>query len=117
MFYPKSPCCPDNPWSDNNNNSSPSPYCHDTGSKNELFERIRELSFAAYDLQLYPDTHPMDEKALELFTKINATLSSAVMDFENQYGPLNAGSSPNTVPFKWVADDYDWPWVKKGENR
>lgn len=116
MFYPKSPCCPDSMWGDNNNNYQ-EPVCPQNGSKREQLQRIRELGFAAYDLQLFLDTHPDDRKALELFTKISATLDSLIMDFENKYGPLRARSSANTTPFSWVADDYDWPWVREGEYR
>ena len=113
MFYPKSPCCPDSPWGENN---TPMPDCPGNASAKEALRRIQELTFAAYDLQLYLDTHPYDKEALELFTQISATADSAMMDYQNKYGPLRAGSTKGSVPFRWVADDYDWPWAKEGEN-
>lgn len=113
MFYPKSPCCPDSPWGENN---TPKPVCPGSNSAKEALRRIQELTFAAYDLQLYLDTHPHDREALELFAQISATADSAMMDYENKYGPLRAGNTKGGVPFRWVADEYNWPWAKEGEN-
>lgn len=109
MFYPTSPCCPE--CNEDNRMYS----CPSDSTKTELLKNICRLKFSAYDLQLFLDTHPYDEKALELFTQICASLDSATMDYEAKYGPLKAFSSKNAVPFQWVAEDYNWPWVKEGE--
>lgn len=114
MFYPKSPCCPDSMCGDDSREKQET-VCKDSSSASELLTQIHQLGFAVYDLQLYLDTHPYDEQALELFTKLSATLASVKMDYEMNFGPLKACSSKNETPFAWVADDYDWPWAKKGE--
>lgn len=112
MFYPKSPCCPDSmETNDTNCNCSQIP----DNSEKELLDNIHALSFGAYDIMLFLDTHPNDEKALELYTQLCASLASATMDYENKYGPLRASASKNQIPFQWVAEDYDWPWAKRGD--
>lgn len=114
MFYPKSPCCPDNGCSDETNlPKAIESRCAD--SEAELLEKIRQLSFTAYDLQLFLDTHPGDEQALELFTKVCATLAGAKTDYEMKFRPLRAFSTKNEIPFAWVSDSYSWPWAKEGE--
>ncbi len=112
MYYPNSPYCPENMCDCNQNNNNGG---NTNLSKEELMRKIQEVKFAAYDLQLFLDTHPENTQALDLYTKLNATAKTLVADYENNYGPLKASSSPNSVPFMWVADDYKWPWVKKEE--
>ena len=77
--------------------------------------KIQQTCFAAYDLQLYLDTHPDCKEALDLYTKLNATAASLKQDYENCYGPLKASASPNETPFKWADNCYDWPWAKVKE--
>ncbi len=108
MYYPNTPYCIDN-MTENiarryNNNS-----------KDELMCQIQQASFAAYDLQLYLDTHPDCAEALELYTKLNATVASLKQDYENAYGPLRAANSPCDTPFKWADTCYEWPWAKNKE--
>ena len=38
-------------------------------NRQELFSWINKVSFMAYDMALYLDTHPDDQKALEFFQK------------------------------------------------
>lgn len=119
MYYPESPYCPNCEKNKRGNNGA------DTGnngngnsnmSQESLLKKIQEVEFAAYDVRLFLDTHPYDEQALDLFTQLSATAKSLVQDYENAYGPITAGASPNETPFAWVADDYAWPWVMKGDN-
>ena len=85
-------------------------------NKDSALRKLMAADFAAFELQLFLDTHPDDKQALELFTEVSATAQSMILDYENMYGPLKAGSSPNEIPFMWVDDEYDWPWVKMGED-
>ena len=87
MIYPKNPYCPfDKDCTcpedgNNNNNSSGNNGNTENGStdgmnKTELMKYINELEFALVDLNLYLDTHPDNAEALEMFTKLAATLKS-----------------------------------------
>ena len=107
MYYNNTPYSLDDTEKSSNSRSN--------SSKNELMCKIQQASFAAYDLQLYLDTHPDCKEALELYTKLNATVASLRQDFENSYGPLKAYSSPDDVPFRWADECYEWPWAKVKE--
>ena len=107
MYYNNTPYSIEN-YSESSVNKS-------KNSKYELMCQIQQASFAAYDLQLYLDTHPDCKEALELYTQLNATVASLRQDYENYYGPLKASSSPNEVPFKWADTCYEWPWSKVWE--
>ena len=75
MYYNNTPYSIEN-YSESSVNKS-------KNSKYELMCQIQQASFAAYDLQLYLDTHPDCKEALELYTKLNATVASLRQDYEN----------------------------------
>lgn len=89
-------------WDDNN--------CDNCSE--DLMRRLTELKFAAIDLNLYLDTHPCDEEALEMFKKITKTIKAVEMDYIRKYGPLTAGDSSSEVPFQWASCEFKWPWEK-----
>ena len=69
-----------------------------------------EIGFAAYDLQLFMDTHRDCEEALELYKSLAFTYRAAVKVYEAKYGPLSAMNSSDKTPFEWVSDNLKWPW-------
>ncbi|UKI35696.1 MAG: spore coat protein CotJB [Clostridiales bacterium] len=87
----------------------------DSMGRAELLRRIDEIGFAAYDLQLFLDTHRDCEEALELYKSLTFTYRAAVKAYEAKYGPLSAMNSSDKTPFEWVSDNLRWPWQKEGE--
>lgn len=83
--------------------------------KAELLRKIDELGFAAYDLQLFLDTHRDCEEALELYKSLTFTYRAAVKAYEAKFNPLCAANSSDKTPFEWVSDNLKWPWQKEGE--
>jgi len=79
-------------------------------NKNELMQYISELEFAVTDLNLYLDTHPDNAQALEMFTKLAATLKSLKADYARRYAPICATDVKNEIPFEWVSSEHKWPW-------
>ena len=79
-------------------------------NKNELMQYISELEFAITDLNLYLDTHPDSREALEMFTKLSATLKSLKADYTKRYAPICASDAKNETPFSWVSPEHKWPW-------
>jgi len=73
------------------------------------------MKFAAYDLQLFLDTHPDDSNALNDYVHTVQEAKRLEMQYEKMYGPLKATSAPNCTPFAWVADP--WPWERMTERR
>jgi spore coat protein JB len=72
--------------------------------------QITADQFAAFDTQLYLDTHPYDRNALNLFNKFQRSYQRGKREFEHTFGPL----SPDTAEFdtwRWVGDP--WPWERE----
>ena len=139
MIYPKNPYCPfDKDYmcpengnnGNNNNNNTPGDDCSCPGNGNgngnsnndnsngnngsancaEMMKQISELEFAITDINLYLDTHPDNKEALELFTKLSATLHSLKYDYGRNCAPICATDVKNSVPFEWVSTAHKWPW-------
>lgn len=74
-----------------------------------LLDKIRELEFAAVDLNLYLDNHPTNQQALMDYNTIAKELMEYKRLYESRYGPLsNFGCAPSQYPWRWVSEP--WPW-------
>lgn len=73
-----------------------------------MLKKIGTYKFALKDLQLYLDTHPKDEGALQKFAEYKAILKPLVKDFESRFGPLTAKANDSTNKFLWINNP--WPW-------
>ena len=106
--------CPDKNWDDKpgcpNTEPMPDTDCSCTGNKAELLKKISELEFAITDLNLYLDTHPDCKEALEMLTKLAATLKSLKADYVKKYGTLMVTDVENETPISWVSPEHKWPW-------
>ena len=81
-----------------------------TGGVNHLLE-LQQLSFALVDLNLYLDTHPQCQKAIEDFNTLFQKYWESKSNYEAQHGPLtNFGFSPASYPSQWINNP--WPWEK-----
>ena len=69
------------------------------------------IRFAIWDLHLYLDTHPDDQKAKELLDKYYDKYSEVKKEFVRQYGPLEPGRYGNGNA--WLKAP--WPWVNGGD--
>ncbi len=80
------------------------------GNEAKLLSYIDEVSFCAYDVMLYLDTHPTDESAQEYFRISNSKRDRAIDIYEEKYGPLRYGQTTvcGTGSVKWVTQS--WPW-------
>lgn len=113
MKYKNSECrvTPDEPIQSNDTQgccaNSQTSVCDD-----EIKNRLRELQFAAIDLNLFLDTHPQNEEALEMFKKINKTIEALKIDYVSKFGPLAPADSAATPPFEWASREFKWPWEK-----
>ena len=114
MIYPKNPYCPLNtdcscPGNDNENGGNNGENNNNNSmSCEEMLTKISELEFTLTDLNLFLDTHPENTEALEMFTKLSATLKSMMYDYNQKCKALCVHDVPNTVPFQWASNK--WPW-------
>lgn len=79
----------------------------------QLLQRVDELSMMTVDLNLYLDTHPYDEEAMEAFCKYNEMLQMAVKEYEKYYGPLRVSHAKPENKWTWALTP--WPWQKECE--
>lgn len=78
-----------------------------------LMKKINELAFAIIDLNLFLDTHPDCQEALDLFKKSTFTLKTLTKEYVTKFGPIKATDSKDTIPFQWVDPSTPWPWEKE----
>lgn len=75
-----------------------------------MLRELQELEFALVELNLYLDTHPCDESALNTFNNLAERYEKARKAYEERFGPLvNFGhSGPVRAPWQWIEEP--WPW-------
>lgn len=89
-------------------NSKP---CND---RQRLLEDISKADFVLKDLNLYLDTHPYDQKAIEKFKQYNHMKKQLTREYTRAYGPLELSILDDDMrEWKWALQD--WPW-KGGYN-
>lgn len=77
----------------------------------QLLTYIDALCFAKIDLNLYLDTNPNDQTAIDLFNQYRVQEEQLKMEYESKYGPLLLNSDAlSTHPWAWI--DRPWPWDK-----
>ncbi len=73
-----------------------------------LMKEIMAYSFAAYEWNLYLDTHPDDKMALEMFQRMAEKAAELKAQYAEKFGPIVAEDSDNPDCWTWVCDP--WPW-------
>ena len=53
-----------------------------------LLKKISTYQFAAFDLQLFLDTHPYDRKTLEKMKEYKKEAQPLIDEYEKKFGPL-----------------------------
>lgn len=85
----------------------------DNCSRDLLMQKINESSFAAYDMLLYLDTHPCDEKAMDYYQERLAERKEALAEYTKNFGPLLADDA-DTCGEIWKWGQQPFPWEKEG---
>ena len=79
----------------------------DNLSRTELLRKVQALSFAKVETELYLDTHPESQQALNYYKRILEELDEAMTEYQNKYGPLFA---EGVVGDRWTWVEGAWPW-------
>jgi spore coat protein JB len=77
----------------------------------KFLREISAVSFAAWELHLYLDTHPCDEKALEMHKKYSERAMELKKEYEECFGPLTHKSGSGYV---WVKEPWPWEYMECG---
>lgn len=75
-----------------------------------MLKRIQEMEFVAVELNLYLDTHPGDEDAINDYNCAVEVLKQMKKDYQCEFGPLfNFGwGGFSARPWQWA--EGPWPW-------
>ena len=82
-------------------------------SKEQLLNRINELSFAVQEMILYLDTHPKDQDALAYFREKERARKEALTLYARMYGPLTIDTADDRSSCSWDWVMQPWPWEPK----
>ena len=78
--------------------------------RRNLLWQLTAQQFAAFDMQLYLDTHPHDTAALGRFNEFQKSHAELRRQYESLYGPLSADRATGRT-WDWVSDP--WPWERE----
>jgi len=76
--------------------------------RRELQWLMTAEQFAAFDIQLYLDTHPDDNVALQMLNKYQSNYEEQKKQFELLFGPLSPDNTGMSDRWMWI--DNPWPW-------
>lgn len=71
--------------------------------------RLSAVQFAAWELHVYLDTHPLDKRAAMRYKELISQYQTLLADYEEQYGPVIMPATGND----WL--DGPWPWETEKE--
>lgn len=77
--------------------------------RQQLLYEIGKADFILKELNLYLDTHPYDQQAIEAFKQYNSLKNKMVKEYTEKYGPLVLSTvDMDSREWKWATQD--WPW-------
>ncbi len=76
--------------------------------KLNLIKDIQRIQFVALELALYLNTHPTDERALNMRNRTIRKLMALQDEYIEKYGPLTLNCARFSYPWDWI--DEPWPW-------
>lgn len=79
--------------------------------KDKLLRDIMAIDFTIIDMHLYLNTHPYDQKALNIYNDAVRRARELKQMYERMYGPLTAHMATSGYPWQWVEEP--WPWEKE----
>lgn len=80
-------------------------------AKTKLLHEIQQCEFALVEANLYLDTHPKDQEALQYYQKTQEKLSGHLAEFKEKYGLI---SKDEAGKLRWTWTDEPWPWQMEG---
>lgn len=84
-------------------------YCFQPSNpRQQMLLNVQINEFVAHEINLYLDTHPHDQKMIQLYHEYAKRAKQAKKNFERQFGPLNVSDVNTTKPFQWIEEP--WPW-------
>lgn len=76
--------------------------------KEMMLSELMSIDFTIIELNLYLNTHPNDQYALNMYNASVQKASLLRMNYERLYGPLTARYAQSKYPWQWIKSP--WPW-------
>lgn len=76
--------------------------------REKLLNMLRAYSFAAYEWNLYLDTHPNDKQGIAMHRKMADRAEELTKEYQRKYGPLTASAVTDQNCWDWIEEP--WPW-------
>ncbi|MEE0918687.1 MAG: spore coat protein CotJB [Lachnospiraceae bacterium] len=77
--------------------------------RKKLLNEIGCIEFVLTELNLYLDTHPYDQNAIEKFTYFNDIRNNMMNDYAENFGPLMLNYwNGNKDKWNWALNDMPW---------
>lgn len=78
-------------------------------SRTEMLKKVQQLNFVLIDAGLYLNNQPDSPAALALIQKYQELYRQALMEYEDNYGPLTYnGINVERDGWSWIQKP--WPW-------
>ena len=77
----------------------------------QLLQDIQIIAFIVKDTQLFLDTHPACESALDYFKYYNNLLTALTEEYEDKFGQLTVYGVDTKDGWSWINEP--WPWEKE----
>lgn len=81
-------------------------------SRQEMLKKVQEADFFALELQLYLNTHPNCVRALSLYEETVKKAKLLRKEYEENFGPLTATSTPGKAPWQWSKNPWTWEYER-----
>ena len=79
-----------------------------SGGRGALLRQIAAEDFALYEVALYLDAYPHNQKALAYYRQHRERAGALRAEYERRYGPLTLSGNQSNTEWQWVGGP--WPW-------
>ncbi len=84
-------------------------YClQPENRRQQALLEVQMFDFVAHEINLYLDTHPKNQRMIQLYHEYVDKANQARENFEKEFGPLFVTNSQSENNFDWIKGP--WPW-------
>ena len=89
-------------------------YRNQCTPRENLLNRINEVSFAVHDIPLYLDTHPKCKEGLAFYPECDKERQKLMKEYAQCYGPLTVDDASESGGDTWKWAEQPFPWEVEG---
>lgn len=82
--------------------------------RENLLKQVASYGFAAFELNLFLDTHPNNTAMKKTLEDYLAKYNQYTELYESKYGPIRA-SDTTSNKWSWISEPWPWEIIKGGE--